>query len=327
MNRLARRALPLFLALVMLCMTGCGARAFLPLNILRAPEGWGEEDVYVPSEDYYGRGVYEPEDFLFSGRVFIVGDSTVCSRYGESRVEKQDLMGWGKYIGYFMTPEITSEEGAQGVTVYNFAESGGSALSYLQMEGYQLLTEHLGKGDYLLIQFGHNDQDKTAADYTSPTLSREETDAEGRDEEGVYSFEWLLYEKYIKLARDVGAVPILVSPTCVRSPFTGEGRTEGHAPYRAVMRSLCEECGIPFIDLTARSAELYAEMVAEGGAEATEVLHAFTDFTRANLDPTHLSQYGAFRFAGLVVEELEEKELALANFIIEPKKTLSPRNS
>lgn len=315
----------------MLCLAGCSSRAFFPLNILRAPEEQ-KENVYVPSESFHGLGVYEPEGFVFSGRVFLVGDSTVCGTYSDMRVESQDLMGWGKYLTYYFTQE-TEEKGAQGVSVYNFALSGGSSRSYLESEGYTQLKNYLGKGDYLFIQFGHNDQQIGTHNSTSATLSRndvvvnEKGESEGKNALGTYSFEWILYEKYIKFARDRGAVPILVSPNVMLNVEEGRPNTANHEPYRAVMRALAEEFSVPFVDLTDLSYTLYEEEALQGGRDRLLSMHAYTDATRTVVDPAHLSRYGAFRIAGLVAQKIAETDVALSNFVTEPQKLFVPRKA
>ncbi len=325
MKRTLTRIALAFFALSLLCLSACSARSFLPLRILPSPEEESQE--YVPAKEFYGLGKYEPEGFLFSGRVFLIGDSTVCGAYSDYRMDALDLMGWGRYLSYYLKPEEKEEKGAQGVSVYNYALSGGSSLSYLGSAGYDQLLKDLSKGDYLIIQFGHNDQDENAADHTSAELSRADVNKNGVNEAGVYSFEWVLYEKYIKLAQSVGAVPILVSPTALRNVKTGLGNVAGHEPYRKVMQSLAEECSIPFLDLTGETVALYQQMVEEGGVKATECMHAYTDLNHVAIDAAHFSRYGAYRIAGLVASSLAESEIALSNFIEEPRKTITSRDS
>lgn len=90
---------------------------------------------------------YEPEDFKFSGKVYLVGDSTVCE-YDENYSVPYNRYGWGmKFAEQF-----------NGVQVTNLALSGRSSRSFLADQNYQALKSSLGKGDYLFIQFGHNDE-------------------------------------------------------------------------------------------------------------------------------------------------------------------------
>lgn len=313
------------LALCMFTMTGCSSRLFHPLKIHPSPEE--EEEPIVIKDKYYGLDVYEPKNFVFSGRVLVVGDSTVCGTYSDARVQAQDLMGWGKYFNLYFTPEDEETEQREGVEVYNFAVSGSSSRSFLESSGYQLMAKHLSKGDYLIIQFGHNDErESDLSVYTAWDLAREDVSDTGADETGAYSFEWFLYEKYIRPAKDVGAVPILVSPTTRLNVESGKPNSFRHQEYREVMRKLAEEQNIPFVDLTGLSVDFYESTLETEGLFGVLRLHAFTDERREEVDSTHLSRYGAYRIAGLVARELSKQEIALANFYMDPVEGIAPRN-
>lgn len=311
------------LLLAMLFSTACSARVFHPLTI--SPSPIVEEKVTTTPNEFFGLGVYEPEDFVFSGRVFLVGDSTVCGTYSDGRVQREDIMGWGKYFGNYFRAE-SDEEGVDGVSVYNFALSGGSSRTYLDSTGYQSVLEHLSKGDYLFIQFGHNDEHESDMRVgTSATLGRDEVGPTGMSEEGIYSFEWILYEKYIQLARNVGAVPVLVSPTARMLLESGQPNVYRHEPYRKVMKKLAEEEGVLFIDLTELSREFYLNVLDTEGIIGTWRLHAFTDESHQVVDTTHLSRYGAYRIAGLVAKEVQISKVALSKLVVEPTEIVSPR--
>ncbi|MBR6530241.1 MAG: hypothetical protein IKT43_02375 [Clostridia bacterium] len=317
-----RRVFCLLLALSTLFMASCSMRVLSSLNILPAPEE-DEEEEYTPSEEFFGLGVHEPEGFVFSGRIFIVGDSTACSTYSSTRVEAQDLMGWGKYLNYYFLPEDQDRDGAQGVSVYNYAVSGASSLSYTTSDGYSYLKEYLSRGDYLFIQFGHNDENPAAA--ISAKLGMDEVSAEGKNENGLYSFEWILNEYYVQYARSVGAVPVLLSPIARLDSESGKASVESHLPYRDAMQRFASEENIAFFDMTALTEEFYNGLVSEQGREATLHLHAYSAADRKTIDVTHLSRYGAFRVAGLVADAVLKCPVALSNFVMEPQEEVLPR--
>lgn len=322
------------------CACACAANVNPPLKIVRGePLNTEEPETSKPVEIVQpsfvgGESAFEPDGFLFSGRVFLMGDSTMCGAYSESRVESVDIMGWGNpFADYF----LQTDGDLNGVRVYNYGASGASSRSYLEISTttddsqtiriYQYVMDHLKAGDYLVIQFGHNDEDqKTADQYTSAALSADEVGAQGTDEIGVYSFEWVLETYYIKPCLERGAVPVLATPIATRDPLTGLGLTQRHQAYCEVMQRLAERYGIPLLDLTEATRLYYENAVAEGGVRATEVLHAYTNENRTAIDQVHLSRYGAFVVAGLCAEEVRKTDLTLARFLLpEPSVVLTPR--
>ena len=145
----------------------------------------------MASLSVWAAGNYEPAGFGFSGKVFLIGDSTV-SYYSEAQSkELGDRYGWGMKLADYFT----------GVTVENLAIGGTSSRTFLQQENYTKLESDLGNGDYLFIQFGHNDEYTSSAwRCTYPFLDPETIDAEGKNADGKYSYEFFL-KKYIALEK------------------------------------------------------------------------------------------------------------------------------
>ena len=251
---------------------------------------------------------YEPEGFVFNGQVFLVGDSTVCN-YDTNTVTTLNRQGWGMRLGDYLS---------QDVEITNLALSGRSSRSFVKETNYEVLVNSLSEGSYLFIQFGHNDEkveDKERGTY--PNLDLTALDEEGKDEVGRYSFEWFLLNKYIKLAQDKGAVPVLVTPIARRGS-SGNSNISGHLEYTAGIKSIAEEYGIACIDLTAKTDELYTALYQKGGAEATAEYHAWKNADTKTIDNTHLSAKGAKEVSKLVIESIEELGLALADYIEMP---------
>lgn len=248
--------------------------------------------------------IYEPSSFEFSGNVYLIGDSTVCE-YDEKTVTSLDRQGWGMRLGDYFNKEVA---------IHNLALSGRSSRSFVSEKNYTKLLNELGEGDYLFIQFGHNDQ-KTDGRETTPGLDLTTLDEEGKNAAGEYSYEWFLINKYIEPALEKGAMPVLVTPITRRSS-SGKANYSAHVPYQEAMMKVAGEYNIPCIDLMTKTVELYTSIYKEGGAEATAALHALkVSGDTTGIDNTHLSVKGATLVSGLVVDGIKDLDLVLADYI------------
>ncbi|AOS44490.1 Rhamnogalacturonan acetylesterase RhgT [Lacunisphaera limnophila] len=196
--------------------------------------------------------------------VVLVGDSTVT-----------DLSGWGLGFRQFA---------GEGLKVSNAARNGTSSKSYRD-EGRW--TEALAlKGDYYLIQFGHNDQPgKGPARETDPTTTYTENLA-----------------RFVDEVRAQGAQPVLVT-SLVRRTFSKTDPTRldsAHGPYVEAVKRLAAAKQVPLVDLHARSLAFCEDL----GPERTATFN-FPDAAGKN-DTTHLDARGSAVFARLVAEELRQ---------------------
>ena len=245
--------------------------------------------------------LYESADFKFSGKVYIVGDSTVCN-YDAAAQQNQNRCGWGMKLG----------EQYNGVTVTNLARAGRSSRSFQNDAEYRTMCDSIGKGDYLFVQFGHNDEKtEDAARGTYPGLDFSSLDSEGKNASGQYSYEWVLLNKYVRVAREKGASVVLVTPVTRRSS-NGSANIKSHTAYAEGLIALGKEYQIPVIDMTAKTAELYAQLYAAGGADATAEMHCYTDDTRTTIDNTHLSIKGSAIIADMIAAETADLRLRIA---------------
>lgn len=203
-------------------------------------------------------------------RIVLVGDSTV-----------NDGGGWGYGFRQFVTPEVT---------VTNVAQNGRSSKSFRD-EGFwdQALA---AKGDYYLIQFGHNDQPgKGPKRETDPATTYTANLA-----------------RYIDEVRAQGGQPVLVT-SLVRRTFSKEnpGRlVSAHVPYVEAVKRLAAAKKVPLVDLHASSLAFCEAIGPERTAEFN-----FPDKS-GKLDTTHLAGDGRVVFARLVVDELRRVVPALA---------------
>ncbi len=232
-------------------------------------------------------------------KIFIVGDSTACN-YGSDDNYAVPRAGWGMYLSEF-TPDTE---------VVNLAKSGRSSKSLTVEEEYQTLLNDLGEGDYLLIQFGHNDAKKSSEE----DLQTRYTDPEGdKDTEG--SFKNSLYKNYVMPAVEKGAKPILITPISRRS-FNEDGSVKDtHGLYDDCVRELAGELNIPCVDATKLTAELYKYE----GLDGTAAFHAiYKDVTKGDKghDNTHLNHYGAQIVAYMIAKGLRESGSDISELIL-----------
>ncbi|MGQ0621299.1 MAG: Calx-beta domain-containing protein [Panacagrimonas sp.] len=191
-------------------------------------------------------------------RIVLVGDSTVTNH-----------QGWG--LGF-------SERAADNITVINRAVSGTSSKSY-RNEGFWEPVLAL-RPDYVLIQFGHNDQPGKPPDkVTDPNTTFRANMA-----------------RYVAEAREVGIQPILVTPMVRRSYGTnGRIRTPNAlTPYAAATRNLAGDVGVPLVDLYDSSFEFFSDLGPNG----------WQQYGSTPDDITHLSTAGSRVVSRLVVREL-----------------------
>lgn len=210
-------------------------------------------------------------------KIFIAGDSTAASYSGE----RFPMMGWGQLINYYL----------QNICVVNLAQCGRSSRSFIDEGWFRLIEERISKGDYLLVQFGHNDeksQDPTR--YTEP---------------GTTFPEYLM--KYVDLARGRGATPVLITPVA-RRKFEDGRLTDTHKDYAEAIRKLAAKEKVGCIDLTALSMELMEKMGEEGAKSLfTKVKPGeYPGYPEGHDDDTHFCQTGAFIIASLVADELKK---------------------
>ena len=221
--------------------------------------------------------------------VFLIGDSTMSDKPGTP--EENPERGWGQLL-----PEYFNEK----VAVYNHAVNGRSSKSFISEGRWEAVLKELKSGDYVFIQFGHNDQKyKDPKRFTNP---------------------WTTYrrnlERFVEETRAKGANPIILS-SIVRRKFNEHGTLmDTHTTYPFVARVVAEHKGIPFIDM-----QLFTEdYVNDLGDEKSKAIYLwikpgeYEKFPDGKKDDTHLSLHGAREYAGLVVKEIKRQELPLANF-------------
>lgn len=204
--------------------------------------------------------------------IFIAGDST-ASVYGP---EVFPRMGWGQVLGDFYGEDIT---------VVDLAQSGRSSRSFIDEGFFADLAGRIGADDILLIQFGHNDEKINSPQrYTAP-----ETE-----------FKTYL-KKYIDLAREKDATPVLLTPI-VRRKFEDGKLVPTHGKYPGAMRELAADTGTPLIDMT-RMSGLFVAGLGEEDSKTVYLYLSGVDATKP--DNTHFTETGAYAMASLVARGMD----------------------
>jgi len=213
--------------------------------------------------------------------IFYAGDST-CARFN---INKFPYTGIGQGLELYIKPEVI---------IYNHAISGRSTKSFIDEGRLQVIAERIGKDDFLFIQFGHNDEKNwDEKRYTVPF--------------GTYNEN---LKKYIQVARNAGAIPVLITPV-ERRCFADSWKLVEETllgKYAASMRALAEEEDVALVDLYSKSR---IRMEEAGAVETTKwFMHLakgeYTLFPDGIVDNTHLKPDGARIFAGLLAEGLRE---------------------
>jgi lysophospholipase L1-like esterase len=222
-------------------------------------------------------------------RIFLVGDSTMSDKPLVDNPEH----GWGQVFPLFFT---------QNVKVLNHAVNGRSTKSFITQGRWAAVYDQLQPGDYVFIQFGHNDAKITdTARYASARPDYKNN-----------------LVKYVRDTREKKAIPILLTPI-TRREFDSTGQYVGtHGDYPSAMKEVAKEENVPLIDMFEKSKKLVVSL----GDEQSKPLYLkgikneFRNFNGLRRDNTHFTRQGAIKMASLVVEGIKELHLPLENELV-----------
>ena len=212
--------------------------------------------------------------------LFLLGDSTVCDQALEP------FNSWGQMLTRFFKP---------AVAIANHAESGESLRSSLGAKRLDKVLSLMKPGDYLFIQYGHNDEKEKG--------------------EGVGAFTTYKasLNQFVAETRKRGGIPVLITPV-QRRTFDGQGKiTNSHGDFPAAVRQLAKEENVSLIDLHAMSGVLYEAW----GPEASK--RAF-----APNDGTHHNNYGSYELARCIVEGIKANKLDLMKYLTTDPRAFDP---
>lgn len=217
--------------------------------------------------------------------VYLAGDSTMARKLPEKRPET----GWGEALQQFFDEAK--------VRIDNHAQNGRSTRTFIAEKRWQAIVDKLKPGDYVFIQFGHNDQPKEkVGSYTPPADYRQNL------------------INFVNDARAKKATPVLLTPV-MRRRFDKDGNfQDSHAEYPDIVRAVAAEKKVALIDMHRKS-----EMVIKQyGVEASRKLFLQLkpdenpNYPKGVEDNTHFSPLGAGIMASLAVDGIREQKLALA---------------
>lgn len=217
--------------------------------------------------------------------VFTIGDSTMANKKAEVAPET----GWCQVFPEFLD---------QTVEIKNRAVNGRSSKSFIAEGRWKAVLDSLKTGDYVFIQFGHNDQkNQDSTRYTEPFTSYRKN-----------------LERFVRETREKGATPILFT-SIVRRKFENGFLTDTHSNYPVVVRQVATEMNVQLVDLQM----LTAGAVTALGDEASKQIYLWTSptykFPEGRKDDTHLSVEGARLVAKLAAQQLMLLDNSLAKQI------------
>jgi DNA sulfur modification protein DndE len=229
--------------------------------------------------------------FTQKGRitVYTIGDSTMADKDTTGNPER----GWGQALPLFFN--------ASEVVIENHAKNGRSTKSFIDEGRWDAVVNKLQKGDYVFMQFGHNDEKQ----------ERPEVYADPR---GAYRSN---LARFVKETQAKGAYPVLMTPI-VRRHFDENGILKNsHGEYPDAVRKLAETLNIPMIDMEVKT----RNMIELLGAEESKKLFVWFDkgvypkFPEGKKDDTHLNWDGAVAVAQLAVAGIAEQHLPIARYL------------
>jgi DNA sulfur modification protein DndE len=219
--------------------------------------------------------------------LYLVGDSTMANKPDLEYPER----GWGQLLPtYFDTSRIIIE---------NHAQNGRSTRSFIYEGRWDSIYNKLKAGDYVIIQFGHNDESVLKTErYATPVEYR-------------YNL-----TKFVKEAKIKGAFPILCTPI-VRRNFEEGKLVDTHGEYPGYVREIAAKLNVPMIDMTQKSQQMVASLGKEGSLLLFLQIPAgkYERVPEGKIDNTHFSEKGAIRMASLFVEGLREQNLELKKYL------------
>jgi lysophospholipase L1-like esterase len=210
--------------------------------------------------------------------VYLAGDSTVTDQ------PKEPWNSWGQMLPRFF---------GDGVAVANHAESGEALRSFVGEKRLDKIFSQIKPGDYLFVQFGHNDQKEKGPGVGAFTTYKDSL------------------KRFVSETKARKAFPVLVTPVARRAFGTDGKVTNNLGDYPEAVRQVAKEENVPLIDLNAMSKPFYEAL----GVERSK---------RAFVDNTHHNNYGSYELARCMVEGIQREKLDLARFLLADLASFDP---
>ncbi len=218
--------------------------------------------------------------------IYTIGDSTMANKKAKVYPET----GWCQVLNQYFD---------KTVTIKNHAVNGRSSKSFIDEGRWQWVLDSLQEGDFVFIQFGHNDQKEyDSTRYTTPY--------------GTYSEN---LERFVNESHEKGATPVLFT-SIVRRKFGEDGKLiDTHGDYPLAARNLAEKLSVPMIDLQ----KISKSWINNLGNENSKEMFLWTEpnerFPEGRKDDSHLSEKGANKVAQIALAECRKQNLKFSNRI------------
>ncbi|HVE56924.1 MAG TPA: GDSL-type esterase/lipase family protein [Pyrinomonadaceae bacterium] len=222
--------------------------------------------------------------------VFLAGDSTMAQKASDKRPET----GWGEYL--------QSQFDESRVKIENHAQNGRSTKSFIAEGRWQAIVDKLKKGDYVFIEFGHNDE----------KLDKPGTGAAAN---GEYRDNLI---RFIKDVRAKKAFPVLLTPV-MRRRFNEKGEFfDTHGEYPDAVRKVAAEFKVPLIDMHHKSEAVIKKLGVEDSKKLFLILKPkeHPNYPEGIEDNTHFSAFGAEQMARQAADGIREAKIKLAKYLI-----------
>jgi lysophospholipase L1-like esterase len=223
-------------------------------------------------------------------KIFLAGDSTMSNKETKAFPET----GWGMPFVHFWDSTVT---------VVNRAKNGRSTKTFISEGLWKSIYDEAGEGDYVFIQFGHNDESVEKKErYATPDTFK------------------MNLTRFIKETREKKAIPILFTPVSRRKFDKSGNAVPTHEQYSALVKEVAQETSVLFIDLDEKSRMLYQQF----GEENSKLLFLqlkpgdHPNYPEGKTDNTHFTELGARLIAQLILKELKTLNTELTERIFIP---------
>lgn len=220
--------------------------------------------------------------------IFLVGDSTMANQPTDDNPQR----GWGQLFPNYFTNEVE---------IQNHAVNGRSTKSFINEHRWDTVMSRLKAGDFVLIQFGHNDQKEEDTNRYTPA-------------HGLYKDN---LTRFVNDVRSKGAIPILVTSVMRRKFGADRKFIDQLGDYPVVVKEVGVMLKVPVIDLHQSSEALIIKEGVEGSRRFFMNIPPdhFKNYKGKEEDNTHFTEYGAASMASLVCQAINEQNLTIAKYL------------
>lgn len=260
--------------------------------------------------------------------IYVAGDSTAKNYTAQDPSRGEG--GWAEFLGNYFSSEVVVDDRAEG---------GRSSRQFINDGRFAKIENDIKAGDYLLIQFGHNDSSSSDTSRYVPLGEPDETGSfpyiEGTKNptSGWYStdnggtYKWFM-KQYVDMARAKGATPILLTSVS-RMYFNSDGTIKPHHydstqtgyttsdTYVEAVRQLAKEENVLLIDAFEITKNMYETW---GETESSKIQFVKTN---GQIDKTHYNKFGGFYVGGLMAQEIKKLGLDISQYVIKPTETVT----